>query len=144
MERIAQCQCGGLRVIASGEPDRVYVCHCKACQRRTGAVVHSGAYYPRSQVRPEGQDKIYSRPAASGRTVRFHFCPTCGSSVWWEGGPSPDHCGVAVGCFADPNYPPPLYSLWEESKHPWLGLPQSVRDHFELGRPPGHVPIRSS
>ena len=140
MERVAQCHCGSLRAIVSGDPDRVYVCHCKACQRRTGAVVHSGAYYRRAQVRPEGADKVYSRLSDSGRTARFHFCPNCGTSVWWEGGPSPDHCGVAVGCFADPEFPAPTYSLYEESMHPWIGLPAGVRDHFDQGRSPNHIP----
>ena len=50
MERIAQCHCGQLRAITSGEPDSVYVCHCKACQRRTGAVIHNGSRWLRSQV----------------------------------------------------------------------------------------------
>ena len=40
MERVAECHCGQLRALTSGEPDSVYVCHCKACQRRTGAVIH--------------------------------------------------------------------------------------------------------
>jgi hypothetical protein len=41
MERVAECHCGQLRVVTSGEPNNVYVCHCKACQRRTGAVIQS-------------------------------------------------------------------------------------------------------
>ena len=41
MERTAQCHCGSLRVIASGEPERVYVCHCRACQHRTRTAFHS-------------------------------------------------------------------------------------------------------
>jgi len=142
MERVARCHCGQLRAIATGYPDRVYVCHCIACQRRTGAVVHSGAYYLGSQVRQEGVDKIYSRIGDSGRTVRFHFCPDCGTSVWWEGGPTSGHRGVAVGCFGDPGFWAPTYSLYEEGKHPWLGLPASVRDHFEGTRPPDHIPDR--
>ena len=43
MERIAECHCGQLRAITSGEPESVYVCHCKACQRRTGAIIHNGS-----------------------------------------------------------------------------------------------------
>ena len=43
MERIAECHCGQLRAITSGEPESMYVCHCKACQRRTGAIIHTAA-----------------------------------------------------------------------------------------------------
>src|SRR6516165_7299973 len=100
MERTAQCHCGWLRVIASGEPERVYVCHCRACQRRTGAVVHSGCAYPKSQVRIEGSNKIYERDADSGFKIRFHFCPNCGSNVFWEGDKDSDIYGITVGSFA--------------------------------------------
>jgi hypothetical protein len=119
MERMAQCHCGSLRVFASGEPQSVYVCHCKACQR----VVHSGSSWPKAQVRIEGEHKIYARLADSGFEIRFHFCPNCGTSVFWEGDRNPANCGIAVGCFADPDFPAPTSSGWEESMHSWLGLP---------------------
>ena len=102
MERVAECHCGQLRAITSGEPDSVYVCHCKACQHRTGAVIHNGSRWLKSQVRIEGEHKTYGRIADSGFEIRFHFCPNCGSSVFWEGDRSPTTCGIAVGCFADP------------------------------------------
>lgn len=106
MERMAICHCGQLRAIASGEPERVYVCHCKACQRRTGAVIHNGSSWPKSQVRIEGEDRVYGRMADSGFEIRFHFCPNCGTSVFWEGDRNPATYGIAVGCFADPDFPP--------------------------------------
>ena len=90
MERVAECHCGALKAIATGEPDRVYVCHCKACQRRTGAVIHNGTRWQKSQVRIEGEHKAYARKGDSGFEIRFHFCPNCGSSVFWEGDRAPD------------------------------------------------------
>ncbi len=135
MERTAECHCGSLRVVASGEPERVYLCHCKACQRRTGAVVHSGASYPKNRVQIAGKHKIYERDADSGFKIRFHFCPNCGSNVFYEGDRNPGNIGITVGSFADPGFPPPTYSAWEESRHGWLGLP-TILDHFARGRPP--------
>ena len=133
MQRIAQCQCGSLRAVASGEPDIVNVCHCVSCQRRTGAVMHSGAYYKRSQVRLEGESKLYVRTSESGRKLRFHFCQNCGTSVYWEADLRPDHYGIAVGAFADPEFPAPTYSVWEETIHPWLNLPPGIQ-HYRQGR----------
>jgi hypothetical protein len=66
MERVAECHCTQLRVITSGESDSVYVCHCKACQRRTSAVIHNGSRWPKNQVRVEGEHKFYGRIADSG------------------------------------------------------------------------------
>jgi hypothetical protein len=59
----------------------VYVCHCRACQRRTGAVVHSGSKSPGAI---EGDNKFYERDADSGFKIRFHFCPNCGSTTSWH------------------------------------------------------------
>jgi hypothetical protein len=134
MERVAECHCGQLKAIATGEPERVYVCHCKSCQRRTGAVVHSGSSWQKSQVRIEGEHKAYGRPGDSGFEIRFHFCPNCGSSVFWEGDRSPATCGIAVGCFADPSFPPPLSSAYEDAMHPWLVV-TSAAEHFPQARP---------
>ena len=126
MERIAQCACGSLRAIASGDPARAYVCHCRACQRRTGSVVHAGAYYQRAQVRVEGMAKVFTRAGTSGADLRFHFCPECGSTVVWYADRYLDRVGVAIGCFADPDFPAPTLSVWEEGMHEWLGLPANL------------------
>src|SRR5215470_8570643 len=97
MERTARCHCGALAVTAIGEPAWVNLCHCKACQRRTGAVFHCGAYFENSRVRIEGSHRAYARAADSGYEIRFHFCPTCGSNVYWQASRFPKHCGIAVG-----------------------------------------------
>ena len=53
-ERIAQYQCGPLRAIATEKPGWFYACHCTACRRRTGTIVHTGAYCTMENVRFEG------------------------------------------------------------------------------------------
>jgi len=89
MERTAECHCGSLKIIASGEPERVYLCHCQACRRRTGTAFHFGATYRKDQVRLVGERKIYERDADSGNRIRFYFCPNCGSNLYWGGRPQP-------------------------------------------------------
>jgi hypothetical protein len=135
MERTGQCQCGSLRVTVTGEPDRVYLCHCKACQRRTGTAFYFGVAYPKERVRLEGERKIYERDADSGHRVRFHFCPSCGTTLYGEDDRNPAACGVAVGAFDTSAFPPPSDSIWEESMRPWLDLPRGM-DHHRQGRPP--------
>ena len=135
MERTAECHCGELRVTASGEPERVYVCHCRACQRRTGTAFHLGTSWQKAQVRIAGAHKVYERGADSGFKIRFHFCPNCGSNVFWESERNPAIYGVAAGNFADPNFPPPTSSVWEESMHRWLEV-TTATEHYAQGRPP--------
>ena len=134
MERTARCHCGRLAVIAAGAPERVYLCHCKSCQRRTGTAFHFGVSYPRRQVRIEGAYKIFERGADSGSKIRFYFCPDCGSNLYWESDRNPLTCGIAGGAFDDPDLVP-TSSIYEAEMHAWLGLP-SVTEHHPKGRPP--------
>jgi len=76
MTRIARCCCGALRAEVTGEPSRVGVCHCMACQRLTGSAFGVVAFFPKEQVHIEGPSKVYVRAGDSGRKVEFHFCPT--------------------------------------------------------------------
>jgi hypothetical protein len=122
-------------IIATGDPDRVYLCHCEACQRRTGTPFHFGATYPKERVRLEGERRVYERDADSGYGIRFHFCPNCGGTLYWEGDRNPAACGVAVGAFDTSDFPPPSDSIWEESMYPWLGLPPRM-EHHQQGRSP--------
>jgi hypothetical protein len=135
MDRVAECHCGALKAIARGEPELVYVRHCKACQRRTGAVVHSGSRWRKGRVRTVGEHKVHAPLADSGFEIRFHFCPGCASNVDWECDRAPEYHGITVGSFADPSFPAPTFSVWEEAMHPWLGLPEGT-DHFAQGLPP--------
>jgi Glutathione-dependent formaldehyde-activating enzyme len=68
-ERVGECHWGALKVIA----ESVYLCHCKACQRRTGTAFHFGVTYRRARVRLQGEYKIYERAADSGSRIRFYF-----------------------------------------------------------------------
>lgn len=126
MQRIAQCHCGSLRAQTSGDPILVNICHCRACQRRTGALAGSGAAFGKAQVTIEGSSKVFERAGQDGRKVRFHFCPDCGTSLYWEADIRPGWCVVAVGGFAEPDFPPPTVSIYEETKHRWVQLPEGI------------------
>jgi hypothetical protein len=132
MNRLAQCHCGSLRANTSGDPLMVIMCHCRDCQRRTGALAGSGAIFEKAQVTIEGDSKVFERDAQEGRKLRSHFCPHCGTSLYWDGDLRPDWCVVAVGAFADPMFPPPSVSIYEESKHAWVQLPDGIK-HSQRG-----------
>jgi hypothetical protein len=120
--RIAACACGQLRLSCQGEPQRVSVCHCLDCQRRTGSAFGVGAFYPRRAVKSEGRAQTTRRLADSGRGLTFHFCPDCGSTVFWEPDFRPDSLAVAVGAFADPSFPKPDKAVFEERAHSWAKI----------------------
>jgi len=82
--RHAACSCGQLHLTIEGEPARISMCHCLACQRRTGAVISNQARFRPEQITFTGSATTWHRKAESGSVVAFHFCPTCGSTVYWE------------------------------------------------------------
>jgi hypothetical protein len=123
MSMRAACSCGKLAVVCEGDPVRVSVCHCLACQQRTGSVFGVQARFPADRV--SGRDapwKTYVRVADSGSTVAFRFCPDCGSTVFWELAGLPGFVAVAVGAFADPSFQPPKLSIYEARRHGWVGI----------------------
>ncbi|MBN9550426.1 MAG: GFA family protein, partial [Alphaproteobacteria bacterium] len=88
--RTASCACGQLNISCDGEPRLVALCHCLDCQRRTGSTYGIAAFFARSSVRAEGTASTYRRLSDGGHAVTFHFCPECGSSVFWEPERKPD------------------------------------------------------
>src|SRR5262245_29677625 len=106
--RRAACSCGQLHLSIEGEPSRISMCHCLECQRRTGAVISNQARFRREQVTFAGKAATWTRTAESGNALTFHFCPICGSTVYWEGEGFPGYVAVAIGNFADPNFPAPM------------------------------------
>jgi hypothetical protein len=127
--REAACHCGQLRLNVEGEPLAVSICNCRACQRRTGSAFGMQAGYKKEQVHVSGRFNDYSRISdeADEKEHVFHFCPDCGSSVFYTEPTEPDLAVVSVGAFADPSFPPPTKSGYDSRRHPWVGLPDSVQ-----------------
>ena len=113
MTRRATCSCGQLHLAIEGEPSRIAMCQCLECQRRTGAVSSNQARFCLQQVSFAGKTTAWKRTAESGNTMTYHFCPTCGSTVFWENEGFPRHVTVAIGNFADPSFPAPTIAVWD-------------------------------
>lgn len=133
MTRNAQCQCGSLKVAAEGEPESVVLCSCTECQRRSGSAFGLGAYYQRAQLTMSGEARQFTRIADSGKAFHAFFCPTCATSLYWYSDRDPSRYGVAVGAFADADFPPPSRSVFDERKHKWVTLSADIPG-FARGR----------
>jgi tetratricopeptide (TPR) repeat protein len=80
------------------------------------------------QVEVLGRFSDYARISdeADRKEHVFHFCPDCGSQVFYTEPTDPDLIVVSVGAFADPSFPPPTESGYDSRRHPWVGLPDSI------------------
>ena len=127
--RIASCSCGQLRIEVTGQPLGTGICHCLACQRRTGSVFAALASFA-APYRVFGSATEYVRVGDHGAKFRFRFCPVCGTTVFHtEEGSERDSVAVAVGAFADPAFPPPQESVYDCRRHAWVRLPRDIRIH---------------
>jgi hypothetical protein len=126
--REASCSCGQLTLTAEGDPIRISMCHCLACQRRTGSAFGIQARFPADRVRVAGRSTEYVRISDEGDERTFRFCPDCGATVFWTLAAVPDVIAVPIGAFAEPTFPPPRVSVYGSRRHPWVSLPDTVVD----------------
>lgn len=130
--REAQCLCGAIRASCRGEPARVSVCHCLDCKRRTGSAFSYNATYPAGQVETHGTASTYMRTGDEGHWARESFCPRCGTTVFYEIEARPGMISIPVGGFADPDFPAPRFSVYEERKHGWFDFsPDLPIEHMD-------------
>ncbi|WP_416899150.1 MAG: GFA family protein [Minwuia sp.] len=118
-EREASCACGQLRVRCPETPLSVSLCHCSDCQRRTGSAFGIAAFFGREDIIVSGDYRTFSREADSGLPVHFHFCASCGSTVFWHPERMAERVAVAVGAFADPDFPAPGKAVYEDRALAW-------------------------
>ena len=127
MTRTASCTCGQLRIEVQGEPRIVGICHCLACQQRTGSVFAALASFA-APYKVSGTATEYVRTGDQGAKFRFRFCPVCGTTVFHtEEGYENISAGVAVGAFCDPDFPAPQVSIYDCRRHPWVQLPPGTK-----------------
>jgi hypothetical protein len=80
------------------------------------------ARFPGERTKVSGASATYVRTGDSGGQATFHFCPTCGATVYWLNGGDPDLMAIAVGAFADPTFPAPKITVYGVRQHPWLSI----------------------
>jgi hypothetical protein len=127
---LASCLCGALTATIADDAERVTVmCHCRDCQKRSGSPFGVMAYFPENAVVLAGESRAFSRATDSGFRYTTGFCPTCGSTLWGRSTRMPALLGIAVGAIADPTFPQPIRSVYEQSRHSWVTIPVTTARH---------------
>lgn len=102
------CLCGAVRIVATGRPWRVGLCHCMDCRKHHGALFHASAVFPGDAVTIEGETRDWAG---------HHFCPRWGSPVFARSG---DETEVNLGSLDAPDRLTPTYELWTVRREGWL------------------------
>ncbi|MCF8480247.1 MAG: GFA family protein [Rhodospirillum sp.] len=111
------CLRGAVRIVASGRPYRVGLCHCRDCRKHHGALFHASAIFLRDAVTIEGEVGDYL-----GRC----FYPRWGSSVFACTG---DEIEVNLGTLDAPDHLTPTYESWTVRRESWLPPFPLTRHH---------------
>ncbi|MFZ4689755.1 MAG: GFA family protein [Polymorphobacter sp.] len=129
--RTATCRCGQPSATCTGEPVRVSVCHCLDCQKRSGSAFAAQARWPNAAVHLSGDFRLWSHTGDSGTCATFRFCTTCGGTIAYESDGLPGLTAIPIGAFAEPGFPAPHYSVYEDRKHDWVTISGDAIDHFK-------------
>jgi hypothetical protein len=122
------CTCRFIRYRMKMKPMFVHCCHCRWCQRETGASFALNALIEADQVESlRGAVDVIDTPSQSGIGQRIARCPRCKVAVWSNYGGSGDLVRfVRVGTLDDPDRFPPDVHIFTMSKQPWVILPQGT------------------
>jgi hypothetical protein len=128
------CVCGAVRYVATGDPQRVTVCHCTWCQRRTGSAFGVEAVFDVGNVSFTGTLGSYRHVSdESGRWLDQYFCPRCGTNIGIALEAAPGIRTIAAGTFDDPAWVTARKHLFRHvfvrSQRDWSTIPEGVETY---------------
>lgn len=119
-----RCTCGAVRYRMLTAPLFVHCCHCRWCQRESGAAFALNAMIEAERVvLLQGEVVATMVPSHSGKGQKVTRCPQCQVALWSNYAGSGDATRfVRVGTLEDPDRLPPDIHIFTASKQPWVEL----------------------
>lgn len=122
------CTCGAVRYRMTSAPMFVHCCHCRWCQRESGASYALNALIEADRVVVlAGEPHTVNTPSNSGKGQKIVRCPECHVALWSNYAGAGDLLRfVRVGTLDDPDRLAPDIHIFTASKQPWVILPEDV------------------
>jgi hypothetical protein len=122
------CDCRAVRYRMESRPLFVHCCHCRWCQRETGASFALNALIEADRVVSlAGEPELIDTPSQSGKGQKIARCPECQIALWSNyAGAGPHLRFVRVGTLDEPDHLPPDIHIFTASKQPWVVLPPQM------------------
>jgi hypothetical protein len=139
------CTCGQVRYRMTHKPLFVHCCHCRWCQRETGASFALNAMIEADRVELlAGMPEVVDTPSNSGAGQKIARCPSCRIALWsnYAGGGDKVRF-VRVGTLDEPDRFPPNIHIFTQSKQPWVVLPPDTPAVDEYYQSSEHWPEES-
>ena len=124
------CLCGALRYSAGKPPIDAAYCHCRLCQRSSGAPVLAWASFPADAFayRKGSPSRYRSSPGA-----HREFCPTCGTQIAFRDQKTAATVDVNMATLDDPASLKPEYHIWTGSRIPWFDTTDDLPRYEDAG-----------
>lgn len=113
------CLCGKVRYQITAKPLRTANCHCRTCQKSSGAPYLAILIVPAAAFTVTGSYKEFTTTADSGHKMRRAFCPVCGSPLFVSNSGFPQIRPVAAVTLDDPSVYQPEKDIWVQDAQPW-------------------------
>ena len=134
------CLCGAVRYRLNAPPLAVYNCHCRGCQRLSGATNDMSMPIRRETFEHlQGDVVSYDKRADSGRTVRMYRCAVCATRLWNEPLASPALLVLKPGTLDDMSWAVPVGNIWTQSRAPWVEIDENLVNF--PAQPPDRQPL---
>ena len=123
-----RCTCRFVRYRMTTSPLFVHCCHCRWCQRETGASFALNALIEADRVQLlQGEVEVINTPSASGKGQKISRCPRCRIAVWSNYAGAGDAVRfIRIGTLDEPDRLPPDIHIYTASKQPWVILPPDM------------------
>ena len=124
------CHCGQVRFSTEYDPLLVFQCNCMRCRRMTGMATVA-VVYGDQEAEISGTTKEYTTPGGSGMPVHYHFCPDCGSRVYFAAEVLDGFIGFSLGTFDDSLAFEPESEIFTNYKMKWIRDDGCIKESFE-------------
>ncbi len=122
------CACGAVRFTCSTAPVAMLNCHCRDCQRSSGAPFASGVVVQSADLQITGAPAAHAQRASSGMATTRSFCARCGTPLFTQGASNPAFTSIRFPALDEPDGFRPMLDIWTSSAPPWVcfdpGIPQ--------------------
>ena len=134
------CDCGQVRCRLTSRPLIVHCCHCRWCQRESGAAFALIALIESERVvHLRAEPELINTPSLSGAGQCIARCAQCRVALWsHDAGAGPMLRIVRVGTLDAPERLPPDIHIFTASKQPWVVLPAGATAVPEFYDPSEH------
>jgi hypothetical protein len=128
------CACRSIRYVCAGAPVAMLNCHCRDCQRSSGAPFASGFIVRTSDVEITGTPKTYSVRAGSGSLATRSFCTDCGAPLFTRGEAAPEFMSIRFATLDSPSDFQPMLDIWTSSAQPWVCLSKEIPHYLQSSK----------